>query len=103
MVPYNLYSILKLYTLILDSRQASEWAMDGVSVVASVVALVGTSLKVASVCVEYYSHVKNVKKDADRLCLKVNAFISVLQNLDKLARSLGATRLFASRSVNKDI
>ena len=77
--------------------------MDSVSAAASVVALVETSLKVVSLCAEYYSHVKNAKKDADRLCREVEAFISVLQNLDKLARSPGATRLFASRSLNKDI
>ena len=52
--------------------------MDGVSAVASVVALVETSLKVVSLCSEYYAHVKNTKKDADRLCLEVRAFISVL-------------------------
>ena len=75
--------------------------MDGVSAAASVIALVETSLKVVSLCAEYYSHVKNAKKDVDRLCLEVKAFISVLQNLDKLARS--ATRLFASRSLNEDI
>lgn len=45
--------------------------MDGVSAAASVVALVETSLKVVSLCAEYYSHVKNAKKDADRLCLEV--------------------------------
>lgn len=77
--------------------------MDGVSAAASVVALVETSLKVVSLCAEYYSHVKNAKKNADRLCLEVRAFISVLQNLDKLARSPGAIKLFASRSLSDDI
>ena len=47
--------------------------MDGVSAAASVVALVETSLKVVSLCAEYYSHVKNAKKDADQLCLEVRA------------------------------
>lgn len=74
--------------------------MDGVSAAASVVALIETSLEVVSLCAEYYSNVKNAKKDACRLCLEVKAFVSVLQNLDKLARSPGATRLFASRSLN---
>ena len=69
--------------------------MDGVSAAASVVALVETSLKVVSLCVEYCSHVKNAKKDADRLYLEVKALSSVLQNLDKLARS--------PRSLNEDI
>ncbi len=60
-------------------------------------------MKVVSLCAEYYSHVKNAKKDAKRLCLEVRAFINVLQNLDKLARSPGATKLFASRSLSDDI
>ena len=59
--------------------------MNDVSVAASVVALVKTSLKIVSLCAKYYSHVKNVKKDIDRLCLKVRTFISVLKNLNKLA------------------
>ena len=100
-LPRNPRSIPEPSTLVLDKRQTSGWAMDGISAAASVVALVETSLKVVSLCAEYYSHVKNAKKDVDRLCLEVKAFISVLQNLDKLARS--ATRLFASRSLNEDI
>ena len=58
--------------------------MDGVSAAASVVALVKTSLKIISLYAEYYSYVKNIKKDIDRLCLEVKALRSVLQNLDKL-------------------
>lgn len=77
--------------------------MDGVSAAASVVALVEISLQVVSLCAEYYSHVKNVKKDIDRLCLEVKVFVSVLQNLDKLARSLGVIKLFASRSLSDGI
>ena len=49
--------------------------MDGVSAAASVVSLVETSLKVVSCCAEYYSHVKNAKKDADRLCLEINSSV----------------------------
>ena len=40
--------------------------MDGVSAAASVVALVETSLKVVSLCVEYYSHVKNANHLAEQ-------------------------------------
>ena len=101
-LPRNPRNIPKPSTLVLDKRQTSGWAMDGVSAAASVVALIETSLKVVSLCAEYYSHVKNTKRDVDRLYLEVKAFISVLQNLDKLARSPGAIRLFASRSLNKD-
>ena len=79
-------------------------ALEGVGAAASIVALIDTSLKVLSICAEYYSHVKNAKKDVDRFSLEVEAFINVLHNLDKLARSPeGAASLFASRSLNKDI
>lgn len=78
-------------------------ALDGVSAAASVLTLIETSLKVASLCAKYYSNVKSAKKDIDRFSLEVNAFINVLQNLDKLARNPGATRLFASKSLNEDI
>lgn len=79
-------------------------ALDGVSAAASIVALIDTSLKVVSLCAEYYSHVKNAKKDIDRFSLELQAFINVLHNLVKLARNpVVATRLFASRSLNDDI
>ena len=78
--------------------------MDGVSATASIVALIDTSLKVVFLCAEYYSNVKNAKKDVDRFSLEVKAFINVLHNLEKLARNpVGATRLCASRSLNNDI
>lgn len=84
--------------------KTSAMALDGVSAAASIVALIDTSLKVVFLCAEYYSHVKNAKKDIDRFSLELQAFINVLHNLDKLARNpVGATRLFASRSLNDDI
>ena len=77
--------------------------MDGVSAAASVLALVETSVKVTSLCAEYYSQVKNAKRDTDRLCREVQAFIHVLQDLEKLARSPGGTKLSTSKSLAKDI
>ena len=55
-----------------------------------------------SLCTEHYAHIKNAKKYTYRFYLEIEAFISVLYNSDKLTRSLGATRLFASRSLEKD-
>lgn len=79
-------------------------ALEGVGAVASIVALIDTSVKVLSICAEYYSYVKNAKKDVDRFSLEVEAFVNVLHNLDKLARSPeGAASLFASRLLKKDI
>ena len=78
-------------------------ALDGVSAAASVVALIDTSLKVVFLCAEYYSRVKNARKDVDRFSVEFKAFINVLQNLDNLARNPGATRLFASKLLNDDV
>ena len=77
--------------------------MDGVSTAASVVALVQISAKVASLCTEYYSHVKSAKKDFDRFNLEVKALIKVLQNLQELAQKPGAEKLFTSNKLNESI
>lgn len=78
-------------------------AMDGVSAAASVVALIQISAKVASLCAEYYSHVKSAKKDIDRFHLEVEALIKVLQNLQELAQKPGAEKLFTSNKLNESI
>ena len=77
--------------------------MNNVSAIISVIALIEISLKIVSLYAKYYSYIKNIKRDIDRLYLEVKAFISILQNLNKLTRSLEATRLFALRSLNKNI
>ena len=77
--------------------------MDGVSAAVSIIALIKILLKVVSLCAEYYSHVKNTKKDTNRFCLEVKAFINILRNLNRLARGLGVLRLFALRSLNDEI
>lgn len=102
-VPHSSRSIQELLTPFEDILQAFGCAMDGVSATASVVALIETSLKIVSLCAEYYSHVKNAKQDVHRFSLEVKAFIKVLQNLDNLAQNSGATRLFALTSLSEDI
>ena len=77
--------------------------MDGVSAAASVVALVQISAKVASLCAEYYSHVKSAKKDIDRFHLEVEALIKVLQNLEELAQKPGAEKLFTTNAIKESI
>ena len=47
------------------------------SAAASVTALIKTFLKVVSLCVEHYSQIKNAKTNTDRLCVQVEASISV--------------------------
>ena len=77
--------------------------MDGASAAASIVALIETSLKVVSLCAEYYSHVKKAKEEVHRFSLEIKAFINVLQNLDKLAQNPRAIRLFTSKALGQDI
>jgi len=77
--------------------------MDGISTTASVVALVETSLKIVSLCAEYASNVKNAKKDIARFRLEVEAFIKVLQSLDKLAQNLETAKLITFKSLVESI
>lgn len=74
--------------------------MEVVGAAASVLALIEASLKVSSLCAEYYSHVKNAKKEVGRFNQEVKAFINVLQDLDKLVQNPRAARLFASLDEN---
>ena len=64
------------------------------------------AVTIVETCLKYkdcYSRVKNAKKEIEGLWKELEALISVLQKLDTLAQSPEATRLFASRSLNKDI
>lgn len=74
--------------------------MEVVGAAAGVLALIEASLKVSSLCAEYYSHVKNAKKEVGRFNQEVKAFINVLQDLDKLVQNPRAARLFASLDKN---
>ncbi|KAA6412604.1 MAG: vegetative incompatibility HET-E-1 [Lasallia pustulata] len=77
--------------------------MDGVSAVASVVALIEISVKVASLCAEYYSYMKSAEKDIDQFHLEVKALIKVLQNLYQLAQKPGAAKLFTLNALGQYI
>ena len=77
--------------------------MDGVSAAASVVALVEISVKVASLCAEYYSQVKSAQNDIHRFHLEVEALIKVLQSLHQLTQKPGAAKLFTSNALDESI
>lgn len=71
--------------------------MEVVGAAASVFTLIEASLTVSFLCAEYYSHVKNAKKEVDRFHQEVKAFTKVLQDLGKLLeQNPRAARLFAS-------
>lgn len=77
--------------------------MDGVSAAASVLALIEISLKVVSVCADYYSNVQNAKNDIDRVRLEIEAFLDVLRSLHKLAQNPKNADIFASKSLSDSI
>lgn len=77
--------------------------MDGVSAAASVFALIEISLKVVSLCAEYYSNVQNAKNDIDRVRLEIEAFLDVLRSLHKLAENPRTAAILASPSLSASI
>jgi len=73
--------------------------MDGVSAAASVVALLEVSLKVVSLCKEYYSKVKDAKDDINRFRLEFQTFVHILRGLRRLAEDSKTAHIFASQSL----
>ncbi len=73
--------------------------MDGASAAASVVALLEVSLKVVSLCKEYYSKVKDAKDDINRFRLEFQTFVHILRGLRKLAKDFKTAHIFASQSL----
>jgi hypothetical protein len=77
--------------------------MEVVSAAASVGALVEISIKVTSLCAEYYTQVKGAGKDINRFRLEVQALANVLQSLQKLAEKPAAEKLLTARSLTGSI
>lgn len=77
--------------------------MEVVSAAASVGALVEISLKVTSLCAEYYTQVKSAGNDINRFRLEVQALANVLQSLQKLAEKPAAEKLLTARSLTGSI
>jgi hypothetical protein len=67
--------------------------MDGLSAVASVVAVVQISGKVFALCQTYYSEVKNAREDICRLRDEVTSLQDVLTNIRDLADAPGSAKL----------
>lgn len=74
-------------------------SMDGVSATANLLTLLEVSLKVVSLCTEYYSKVKEAKDDVNRFLLEFKTFIEILQNLRRLAENSKTAHIFASQSL----
>ena len=70
--------------------------MDGLSAAASVFAVIDISVKVASLCYQYSTGVKDAKKDIQRLQKKVKDIGDILRELKRLLDGPDKTRLSAT-------
>lgn len=73
--------------------------MDGLSGVASVIAVVDMAAKVASLCFQYSVEVKHAKGDIERLHRKVNDTKNVLEKLQQLLDKQGTSHLSTANTL----
>ncbi|RPB18652.1 hypothetical protein L211DRAFT_901709 [Terfezia boudieri ATCC MYA-4762] len=73
--------------------------MDGLSVAASVIAVVQIAGQVMSLCVNYYSIAKNAQSDIKYLLDNIVALISLFQHIEALSKGPGAAKLVASKEL----
>jgi hypothetical protein len=71
--------------------------MDGLGSAASVVAVIDLSAKVASLCFQYYSAVKNAKSDIERLHGGLGRLNITLEGVRELLESPNGARLLTSQ------
>ncbi|KAF2821770.1 vegetative incompatibility protein HET-E-1 [Ophiobolus disseminans] len=67
--------------------------MDGLSGAASVIAVIGISAKITSLCLQYADAVKDAKDDIERVQRKVSDITHILEKLKQLLNSRDKTRL----------
>ncbi|KAF8432526.1 hypothetical protein BGX38DRAFT_1276683 [Terfezia claveryi] len=77
--------------------------MDGLSVAASVIAVVQIAGQVMSLCVNYYSIAKNAQSDIKCLLDNIVALISLFQHIEALSKGPGAAKLVASKELIEGI
>ncbi|KAK0739040.1 hypothetical protein B0T21DRAFT_307466 [Apiosordaria backusii] len=73
--------------------------MDGVSAAASIIAVIDLSAKVACLCVQYYSDVKNAKSDIKRLQGELQGLEKTLQGARELLESPNGKSLKTSQGL----
>ncbi|KAF4631092.1 hypothetical protein G7Y89_g7033 [Cudoniella acicularis] len=75
--------------------------MDGLSAAASVIAVVQISTQIFELCQEYYSEVKDARKDIQRLRNEVTSLQDVLTNVEDLAEDSGSANLSVLNLLNQ--
>ena len=89
--------------LLRQARYPSLLAMDGLSGVASIIAVIDISAKVAALCLQYASAVKDASNDIQRLQKKVEDVRSILEALEQRLERPDGPRLLATSKLAKSL
>ena len=81
------------------STSTYNYPLDNAMDPGTILAVAELSAKVLSVIAKYYWDVKNAKADIERLSNEIRSFHDILQKVQKLVQSFGATRLPISVSL----
>jgi phage host-nuclease inhibitor protein Gam len=73
--------------------------MEGLGVAANVIAVIDLSAKVASLCFQYLTAVKDAKKDIERLQAEVGQVGDILREVQRLLHGPDGARLSASQTL----
>ena len=73
--------------------------MEAVGAAASIIAVIDMSAKVASLCFQYYSAVKDARSDVERLQGELERLITTLQGAQQLLESPDGKRLQTSQGM----
>jgi hypothetical protein len=73
--------------------------MDGLSVAASVIAVIEVSAKIVSLCLQYSKAVKGAKDDIERVQRKVGDITHILEQIKQLLDSQDKTRLSTTQGL----
>lgn len=77
--------------------------MEALGIAANVIAVVGLTAQVLSLCQEYVSNVKNAQEDIERLINEVEALRGVLTGVENLVTSRDGTELSTLGSLDEPI
>jgi hypothetical protein len=76
---------------------------EALGLVANVIAVVELSAKVASLCFEYYTNVKNARDDIARLRREADGLKAILKQVQSLLNGPNSAKLEASRTLRNGV